>query len=212
MTLTLTSRTTTQAVVNHHLGRFVARDLQGVVADYAPDAVMIVRATLPTSDGLPRRPTIRTSLGPIRLSSDTARSWCRPSLSRRHPRPDLRDVRDEPTPGVTITPMETRREVIVHAAVLADELGYEVFSVPEGWGLDSTLVLAEIALRTRQIHWTLSGWAATSTSGDAHPHRSHDRRSRALGGESRTASFDSVLSPTDGELTALRGDPSVARS
>ena len=48
--------------------------------------------------------------------------------------------------------METRREIIVQAAVLADELGYEVFSVPEGWGRDSTLVLTEIALRTHQIH------------------------------------------------------------
>jgi len=41
--MTLTSATsTTQAVVNHHLERFTALDLQGVVADYAPDAVMIV--------------------------------------------------------------------------------------------------------------------------------------------------------------------------
>ena len=31
--------------------------------------------------------------------------------------------------GVALTPMETRRDVI----------GYEVFSLPEGWGLDSTL-------------------------------------------------------------------------
>ena len=41
--MTLTSTTsTTQAVVHHHLERFVALDLQGVLADYAPDAVMIV--------------------------------------------------------------------------------------------------------------------------------------------------------------------------
>src|SRR6185295_5623233 len=52
--------------------------------------------------------------------------------------------------GVAVTPMETRREVIVQAAVLADELGYELFSVAEGWGLDSTLVLTEIALRTQR--------------------------------------------------------------
>ena len=53
--------------------------------------------------------------------------------------------------GVALTPMETRRDVIVRAAVLADELGYETFSVPEGWGLDSTPVLTEIALRTTGI-------------------------------------------------------------
>ena len=38
--------------------------------------------------------------------------------------------------GVALTPMETRREVIVRTAVLADELGYEIIAVPEGWGLD----------------------------------------------------------------------------
>ena len=43
--MTLTSAaSTTQAVVNHHLERFAALDLPGVVADYAPDAVMIVPA------------------------------------------------------------------------------------------------------------------------------------------------------------------------
>jgi alkanesulfonate monooxygenase SsuD/methylene tetrahydromethanopterin reductase-like flavin-dependent oxidoreductase (luciferase family) len=53
--------------------------------------------------------------------------------------------------GVALTPMETRRDVIVRAAVLADELGYASCSVPEGWGLDSTPVLTEIALRTTGI-------------------------------------------------------------
>jgi len=53
--------------------------------------------------------------------------------------------------GVALTPMETRRDVIVRAAVLADELGYASFAVPEGWGLDSTPVLTEIALRTTGI-------------------------------------------------------------
>ena len=53
--------------------------------------------------------------------------------------------------GVGLTPMETRRDVIVRAAVLADELDYEVFAVPEGWGFDSGPVLTEIALRTTSI-------------------------------------------------------------
>ena len=66
--------------------------------------------------------------------------------------------------GVALTPMETRREVIVRAAVLADELGYETFAVPEGWGLDSTPVLTEIALRTARIRLAsgiLSVWGRT---------------------------------------------------
>ena len=66
--------------------------------------------------------------------------------------------------GVGLTPMETRRDVIVRAAVLADELGYEVFAVPEGWGLDSVPVLTEIALRTTGIRLAsgiLSVWSRT---------------------------------------------------
>jgi 5,10-methylenetetrahydromethanopterin reductase len=34
--------------------------------------------------------------------------------------------------GVALTPMETRRDVILATALLAEELGYELFSVPEG--------------------------------------------------------------------------------
>jgi 5,10-methylenetetrahydromethanopterin reductase len=66
--------------------------------------------------------------------------------------------------GVALTPMETRRDVIVRAAQLADELGYEVFSLAEGWGFDSTLVLAEAALGTRRIvvcSGVLSVWGRT---------------------------------------------------
>jgi 5,10-methylenetetrahydromethanopterin reductase len=53
--------------------------------------------------------------------------------------------------GIGLTPMETRRDVIVRTAALADELGYEVFSIAEGWGLDSTVLLAELATATRRI-------------------------------------------------------------
>ena len=53
--------------------------------------------------------------------------------------------------GIAVTPMEVRRDVIISAAVLADELGYEMFSVAEGWGLDATVLLAELAGRTRRI-------------------------------------------------------------
>jgi alkanesulfonate monooxygenase SsuD/methylene tetrahydromethanopterin reductase-like flavin-dependent oxidoreductase (luciferase family) len=66
--------------------------------------------------------------------------------------------------GVALTPMETRRDVIVRAAVLADELGYEIFTLPEGWGLDPAPVLTEIALRTTRIYLAsgvLSVWGRT---------------------------------------------------
>jgi alkanesulfonate monooxygenase SsuD/methylene tetrahydromethanopterin reductase-like flavin-dependent oxidoreductase (luciferase family) len=66
--------------------------------------------------------------------------------------------------GVALTPMETRRDVIVRTARLADRLGYEAFALPEGWGLDSTATLAEIALLTRRItvvSGVLSIWGRT---------------------------------------------------
>lgn len=66
--------------------------------------------------------------------------------------------------GVAFTPMETRRDVIVRTARLADELGYETVALPEGWGLDSTPVLTEIALGTRRIRpaaGVLSVWGRT---------------------------------------------------
>jgi alkanesulfonate monooxygenase SsuD/methylene tetrahydromethanopterin reductase-like flavin-dependent oxidoreductase (luciferase family) len=69
-----------------------------------------------------------------------------------------------PRRGVALTPMETRRDVIMRAAALADALGYEVFSLAEGWGFDSTPVLAEAALRTRRIalcSGVLSVWGRT---------------------------------------------------
>jgi alkanesulfonate monooxygenase SsuD/methylene tetrahydromethanopterin reductase-like flavin-dependent oxidoreductase (luciferase family) len=53
---------------------------------------------------------------------------------------------------------------MVRTAMLADELGYEIFALPEGWGLDSTPVLTEIALRTARIHLAsgiLSVWGRT---------------------------------------------------
>jgi alkanesulfonate monooxygenase SsuD/methylene tetrahydromethanopterin reductase-like flavin-dependent oxidoreductase (luciferase family) len=69
-----------------------------------------------------------------------------------------------PRRGVGLTPMETRRDVIVRAAMLADELGYEIFALPEGWGLDSAPVLTEIGLRTARItvaSAVLSVWGRT---------------------------------------------------
>ena len=53
--------------------------------------------------------------------------------------------------ALVFTPMETDRRLLVEAAVLADELGYEAVLVPEGWAWDATVVLAEIATRTERI-------------------------------------------------------------
>ena len=53
--------------------------------------------------------------------------------------------------AVGITPMETRREVVLRLATLAEELGYSAFSVAEGWGCDAAVLLTEIATRTTRI-------------------------------------------------------------
>jgi alkanesulfonate monooxygenase SsuD/methylene tetrahydromethanopterin reductase-like flavin-dependent oxidoreductase (luciferase family) len=66
--------------------------------------------------------------------------------------------------GVALTPMETRHDIILRTAQLADELGYAAFAVPEGWGLDATLLLTEAVSRTRRITLVsgiLSIWGRT---------------------------------------------------
>jgi alkanesulfonate monooxygenase SsuD/methylene tetrahydromethanopterin reductase-like flavin-dependent oxidoreductase (luciferase family) len=75
----------------------------------------------------------------------------------------------DPTPrrALAFTPMETRRPVIVEAAVLAEQLGYEAVIVPEGWGLDAGVVLAEVATRTSRIRLVtgvLSIWGRTAAT------------------------------------------------
>lgn len=69
--------------------------------------------------------------------------------------------------GVGVTPMETRLDVIERAAVLADELGYEVFTLPEAWALDATAVLAGLARSTARIKLAatiLSVWGRSAAT------------------------------------------------
>ena len=53
--------------------------------------------------------------------------------------------------AVGLTPMETRRNVVLHVATRAEELGYAAVFVAEGWGHDVSVLLAEIAVRTTRI-------------------------------------------------------------
>jgi alkanesulfonate monooxygenase SsuD/methylene tetrahydromethanopterin reductase-like flavin-dependent oxidoreductase (luciferase family) len=64
----------------------------------------------------------------------------------------LRHIDHRVRRALVFTPMESDRRLLVEAAVLAEELGYEAVLVPEGWAWDSTVVLAEIATRTERIH------------------------------------------------------------
>ena len=66
--------------------------------------------------------------------------------------------------AVGVTPMETRREVVLRLADLAEDLGYSAFTVAEGWGYDAGVLLAEIATRTSRIELgtgVLNVWGRT---------------------------------------------------
>jgi alkanesulfonate monooxygenase SsuD/methylene tetrahydromethanopterin reductase-like flavin-dependent oxidoreductase (luciferase family) len=53
--------------------------------------------------------------------------------------------------GVGLPPLETRRDVVLHVATRAEELGYTGFYLAEGWGHDAGVLLAEVAARTDRI-------------------------------------------------------------
>jgi alkanesulfonate monooxygenase SsuD/methylene tetrahydromethanopterin reductase-like flavin-dependent oxidoreductase (luciferase family) len=53
--------------------------------------------------------------------------------------------------GVSVMPLENRREALVELATAADRRGYDLFALPETWVYDITVVLAEAAVKTRRI-------------------------------------------------------------
>jgi alkanesulfonate monooxygenase SsuD/methylene tetrahydromethanopterin reductase-like flavin-dependent oxidoreductase (luciferase family) len=53
--------------------------------------------------------------------------------------------------AVGLTPLETRRDVVLHVATRAEALGYDAFFLAEGWGHDASVLLAEVATRTSRI-------------------------------------------------------------
>jgi alkanesulfonate monooxygenase SsuD/methylene tetrahydromethanopterin reductase-like flavin-dependent oxidoreductase (luciferase family) len=53
--------------------------------------------------------------------------------------------------GVSVMPLENRREALVDLACAADRHGYDLFTLPETWAYDITVVLAEAAIKTRRI-------------------------------------------------------------
>src|SRR5262245_49671827 len=48
-------------------------------------------------------------------------------------------------------PLETRHEAILGLATEGARLGYDGFFMPETWGYDMTVLLADAAARTRRI-------------------------------------------------------------
>ncbi|MEZ5411085.1 MAG: LLM class flavin-dependent oxidoreductase [Acidimicrobiales bacterium] len=61
--------------------------------------------------------------------------------------------------AIGFTPSHTDLAEIRSVVTLAEDLGYELVCLPEGWGLDSTTVIADLAARTERI-----GFAATILS------------------------------------------------
>jgi alkanesulfonate monooxygenase SsuD/methylene tetrahydromethanopterin reductase-like flavin-dependent oxidoreductase (luciferase family) len=69
--------------------------------------------------------------------------------------------------GVGLTPLETRREVVLHVATRAEHLGYEALYLAEGWGHDAGVLLAEVAARTSRIRigtGVLNVWGRSPTT------------------------------------------------
>ena len=64
-----------------------------------------------------------------------------------------RRIKDDRLPalGVGLTPLETRREVVLHVATRAEQLGFDAFYLAEGWGHDAAVLLSEVAVRTSRI-------------------------------------------------------------
>lgn len=56
-----------------------------------------------------------------------------------------------PRIGLSVMPLETRREAIVGLATEGDRLGYDGFFLPETWAYDITILLAEAAAKTTRI-------------------------------------------------------------
>ena len=56
-----------------------------------------------------------------------------------------------PRVAVSVMPLENRREALTGLAIAADRLGYDGFFLPEAWGYDTTVLLADAAARTQRI-------------------------------------------------------------
>jgi alkanesulfonate monooxygenase SsuD/methylene tetrahydromethanopterin reductase-like flavin-dependent oxidoreductase (luciferase family) len=56
-----------------------------------------------------------------------------------------------PRIGLSVMLLESRREAIIALATEGDRLGYHGFFMPEAWGYDMTVLLAEAAVRTTRI-------------------------------------------------------------
>ena len=84
-----------------------------------------------------------------------------------------------PRIGLSVMPLETRREAIIGLATEGDRLGYDGFLLPETWAYDITVLLAEAAARTTRITlgtgilgiWNRSAATIAMAAATLHAHR-----------------------------------------
>jgi len=53
--------------------------------------------------------------------------------------------------GVSVMPLDNRREALVGVAAIAEQLGYSAYFLPETWAHDITVLMAEVAMRTEHL-------------------------------------------------------------
>jgi alkanesulfonate monooxygenase SsuD/methylene tetrahydromethanopterin reductase-like flavin-dependent oxidoreductase (luciferase family) len=53
--------------------------------------------------------------------------------------------------GVSVMPLDNRRDALLGVAVSAEQLGYRAYFLPETWAHDVTVLIAEMALRTDRL-------------------------------------------------------------
>ena len=53
--------------------------------------------------------------------------------------------------GVSVMPLDNRRDALVEVATTAERLGYDGYFLPETWAHDVTVLMAEAAVKTRRI-------------------------------------------------------------
>jgi len=53
--------------------------------------------------------------------------------------------------GVSVMPLENRRDTLIDVATTAERLGYDSYFLPETWAYDVTILMAEAAFKTRRL-------------------------------------------------------------
>src|SRR6266403_221677 len=53
--------------------------------------------------------------------------------------------------GVSVMPLDNRREALIGVAAIAEQLGYSAYFLPETWAHDVTVLMAEMAIRTDRL-------------------------------------------------------------